>query len=179
MMKRLAGILTILVLAALAIVPVGAEQITRVAVLDYSRILSAFYKDSQAVRELEQLKESYQEEIRRMTREITSLEDRKLEAENAGDESTALRLDNEIFQKKEYLREYIRVKGAQLSDMSNRLNQNLTLVNEILEEIQYVAESEGYSIVLKKSDPSLLWWNYEVDITEQVLQRLMSRAQSR
>ena len=152
-----------------------AENITKVAVLDYSRILSAFYKDSQAVRELEELKQQFQEESQKIQDEIKILEARKLDAENDGNNAKALELDNEIFKKKNYLRDYIRVKNAQLSEMNKTLSQNMTLVNEINEEIQYVAESSGFSLVFKKSDPNLLWWNYEVDITDQVLQRLMSR----
>ena len=171
-MKKTVIVLMIL-LAGLTLIP--AENITKVAVLDYSRILSAFYKDSQAVRELEELKSQFQDESLKIQDEIKILEARKLDAENNGDNSRALELDNEIFKKKNYLRDYIRVKNAQLSEMNKSLSQNMTLVNEINEEIQFVAESNGYSLVFKKSDPSLLWWNYEVDITDQVIQRLMSR----
>ncbi len=171
-MKKAVVVLMIL-LAGLTMIP--AENITKVAVLDYSRILSAFYKDSQAVRELEELKSQFQDESLKIQDEIKILDARKLDAENNGNNSLALELDNEIFKKKNYLRDYIRVKNAQLSEMNRSLSQNMTLVNEINEEIQYVAESNGYSLVFKKSDPSLLWWNYEVDITDQVIQRLMSR----
>ena len=171
-MKKTA-ILLMIILGSLVNLP--AENITKVAVLDYSRILSAFYKDSQAVRELEELKQSFQEESQKIQEEIKILEARKLDAENDGNTSRALELDNEIFKKKNYLRDYIRVKNAQLTEMNKSLSQNMTLVKEINEEIQYVAESNGFSLVFKKSDPNLLWWNYEVDITDQVLQRLMNR----
>ncbi|MDC7239341.1 MAG: OmpH family outer membrane protein [Spirochaetales bacterium] len=164
-----------LIFISLAAMPVFSDTITKVAVLDYSRILSAFYKDSQAVRELEQMKEQFQQEIDKIQTEITMLESRKLTAENNGNNSQALELDNQIFEKKKFLRDYIRVKNSQLTEMNNSLNQNNALVREIIEEIQYVAETGGYSMVLKKSDPNLLWWNYEVDITEQVLQRLLTK----
>ncbi len=167
-------IVLILLLAAAAM-PLFAETITKVAVLDYSRILSAFYKDSQAVREIEDMKKQFQQEIDRIQGEIRILEERKLTAENSGNNSKALELDNQIFEKKKFMQDYIRVKNSQLTELNKNLSQNNTLVKEIIEEVEYVAESGGYSIVLKKSDPNLLWWNYEVDITEQVLQRLMSK----
>ena len=143
--------------------------------LDYSRILSAFYQDSRAVRELEEMKGQFQEEIDRIQGEISILEERKLNAENNGDNARALELDNQIFEKKKFLRDYVRVKNGQLTELNKNLSQNNTLVREIIEEVEYVAESGGYSIVIKKSDPNLLWWNYEVDITEQVLQRLLTK----
>ncbi len=159
----------------MALVPAFSEIITKVAVLDYSRILSAFYKDSQAVRELEEMKSRFQEEIDAIQKEISIYEERKLEAENRGDNRKALDMDNRIFEKKKFLSDYIRVKNSQLVQLNKSLSQNNTLVREIREEIEFVAESGGYSIVLKKSDPNLLWWNFEVDITEQVLQRLLKK----
>jgi len=170
-MKKLALIVFLLT----ASMPLFSETITKVAVLDYSRILSAFYKDSQAVRELEDMKKKFQQEIDKIQGEINILEERKLTAENSGENSKALELDNQIFEKKKFLRDYIRVKNSQLTELNKNLSQNNSLVKEIIEEVQYVAESGGYSIVLKKTDPNLLWWNYEVDITEQVLQRLMTK----
>ncbi|WP_168203382.1 OmpH family outer membrane protein [Oceanispirochaeta crateris] len=168
-------IITLIVLLSIAVIPVFSDTITKVAVLDYSRILSAFYKDSQAVRELEEMKSQFQQEIDKIQGEISILEERKLNAENSGNNSKALELDNQIFEKKKFMRDYIRVKNSQLTELNKNLSQNNSLVKEIIEEVKYVAESGGYSIVLKKSDPNLLWWNYEVDITEQVLQRLMTK----
>ncbi|QEN07657.1 OmpH family outer membrane protein [Oceanispirochaeta crateris] len=173
--KKLKKIITLIVLLSIAVIPVFSDTITKVAVLDYSRILSAFYKDSQAVRELEEMKSQFQQEIDKIQGEISILEERKLNAENSGNNSKALELDNQIFEKKKFMRDYIRVKNSQLTELNKNLSQNNSLVKEIIEEVKYVAESGGYSIVLKKSDPNLLWWNYEVDITEQVLQRLMTK----
>lgn len=164
-----------LMLALAGLAPAAAETITKVAVLDYSRILSAFYKDSRAVRELEELKSHFQEESLSIQEEIKILESRKLDAENDGDNSRVLELDNEIFKKKNYLRNYIQAKNAQLAEMNRDLSRNMDLVNEINQEIQFVAESQGFSLVFKKSDPNLLWWNYEVDITDKVIDRLMNR----
>lgn len=171
-MKKILFLTLILTLFAL---PVFSDTVTKVAVLDYSKILSAFYKDSQAVRELEEMKTQFQQEIERIQKEVSILEERKLNAENSGNNSKALELDNQIFEKKKFLRDYIRVKNSQLTELNKSLSQNNNLVQEIREEVEYIAESGGYSLVIKKSDPNLLWWSYEVDITDQVLQRLLKK----
>jgi len=163
------------VLAALITVPLSAEQITKIAVLDYTKILSAFYADSAAVRRIEKMKEVFAADVRKMQEEIQSLEEEKLEAENAGKSREALKIDKRIQDKKEYYQDFVRVRGNRIQQSSAKLGANNELAKEILQEIQYVAESRGFSIVLKRSDPDLLWWNYEVDITELVLQRLMSK----
>ncbi len=156
------------------IIPLSAEQITKVAVLDYTRILSAFYADSAEARRIDEMKTVFAQEVRRLQEEIQTLEERKLEAENRGNSRDALDIDSTIQDKKQYYQEYVRVRGNQIQQSAANLGSSNELAREILKEIQYIAESNGYSIVLKRSDPDLLWWSYEVDITDLVLQRLMS-----
>jgi outer membrane protein len=172
-MRRL--IISIFILTGfITTLPLGAEQITKVAVLDYTRILSAFYADSAEARRIEEMKTVFAEEVRGLQEEIQDLEERKLEAENRGNSRDALDLDSRIQDKRQYYQEYVRVRGNQIQQSSVNLGSSSVLAQEILREIQYIAESNGFSIVLKRSDPNLLWWSYEVDITELVLQRLMS-----
>lgn len=162
-----------LLLAALGVSPVMGETITRVAVVDLSRIFTHYFRESQAVRELERTNQRVEEEVDAIRDEIRRMEEQKIEAENDGDEREALRLDNEIFRKKEYLREYVRVKGNQLRQMRENLAGSSSFYQEVVAEIQYVAENEGYSLVVRSDGHSeLLWWTQEVDITELVLQRL-------
>jgi outer membrane protein len=123
----------LIILLSLAAIPVFSETITKVAVLDYSRILSAFYKDSQAVRELEEMKNQFQQESNRIQSEISLLEERKLNAENDGNNTKALELDNQIFEKKKFMRDYIRVKNSQLTELNKNLSQNNALVREIIQ----------------------------------------------
>jgi Skp family chaperone for outer membrane proteins len=56
-MKRMISMIFI-ILAVVFTLPLGAEQITKVAVLDYTRILSSFYADSAEARRIEELKNS-------------------------------------------------------------------------------------------------------------------------
>ena len=42
--------------------------------------------------------------------------------------------------------------------------------------IDSVAIKEGYSIILRASDPYLLYYNKEVDITDEVLNVLIAKA---
>ena len=169
-MKRL---LIAVILIAAAASSLWAEQITKVAVLDYSRILAAFYADSAEVRRIEEIKKAFADEVRRLQDEIQGLEERKLEAENRGDSRAALELDDRIQERKQYFQEYTRVRGNQIQRALTDLSSSNALAQEILKEVQFIAETHGFSIVIKRSDPNLLWWSYETDITELVLERLM------
>lgn len=150
-----------------------AERITKVAILDYSRVLATFYADSAESRRIDEMKRVFAEEVSKIQEEIQSLEEKQLNAEDLGDSRTAIELDSKIQERKQYYQEYVRVRGNQIQQSLANLSSSNALAQEILREIQYVAETYGFSIVLKRSDPNLLWWSYETDITEEVLKRLM------
>ncbi len=167
-MRRLALIWLVLTIGTLE-----AEQITKVAVIDYSRILAAFYADSAEARKIDEMKRVYAEEVKKLQEEIQLLEEKKLNAQDSGESASVLNLDKNIQGRKQYYQEYVRVRGNQIQQAAANLASNNALAQEILREIRYVAELNGFSIVLKRSNPNLLWWSYETDITELVLKRLM------
>jgi outer membrane protein len=154
----------------------SAEQLSKIGVIDLSRIASQYFQESRAYRELEEMIIKYEDEKNRIIDEISSLEERKLDAENAGEDTRALRLENEVYDKKEYLKEYTRIKYNQIKSKREKLTESQTFITEIMKEIDYIAESEGFSLILKASDPNLAWWSSEVDVTDLVLERLMRRA---
>lgn len=167
-----------LIILALLLIFAGADllatQITKVGVIDRAKILQTFYAESQGVRELEKMREEIQEELVRLSDEIKLYEERKLNAENRGDESEALRLDNIIFDKRQYLQDYYRTKNNQLEARQKSLSQNTDFAKELLDVIHFVALSQGCSIVFDITTPGLIWSNEEVDITNMVLERLQS-----
>jgi len=170
MKKLLISIL--LTIGLVRILHLGAEQITKVAVLDYARILSAFYVDSAEARRIEKMKTAFANEVRRLQDEIQSLEESKIAAMARGNARDELSLENKIQEKKQYYQEYVRIKGNQIQQAVAGLGSSSELAREILDKIQFVAETNGFSIVINRSDPNLLWWSYEVDITDLILQQL-------
>ena len=149
-----------------------SEQLSQIAVIDLSKIVSNYFRESQAWRELEEMTEEYEAGKEAIFEEIEQLEARKIEAKNEGDDAEALEIDDEIFNKKEYLQEYSRIKYNQIQKKRNSLIESPTFLSEILNVIKYVAENEGYAVVMRSRDPDLMWWSSEVDITDLVLRRL-------
>ncbi|MDR2070377.1 MAG: OmpH family outer membrane protein [Treponema sp.] len=161
------------VLAGLA---VEAQQLTRFAVVDLPRVYSSFFRDSRAVREWEERSARIQADIDRMQAEIQSLQSAQMDAASSGDAARSLRLENDIYQKSEYLKEYFRIKTAELNDQKNRLAQSGTFLDQIYSEIRFIAESEGYSMVLNKENTGILWYSPTVDITEKLINNLLAKA---
>jgi len=149
-----------------------SQQITRLAVVDYSRLLSVYYQDSRKIKEVNDFENQIIEELASIADDITALEEKKLDAQKAGDDNSVLSYDEMIDQKKKYQQDYLRIKKTQLNNMKEKYASSLSMTTEIYDAIQYVAESLGYSFVMKKSDPDLVWWSPDVDITDAVLNRL-------
>jgi len=158
---------------------VGGEQITRVGVLDIEKVYSVYFRESRAVKELQEKRAEVLRDIGRIDEEVLALESQKLQAEGEHNSDLALRLDNEIFKKKQYRDDYRRIKLDQLRKMSERVAVSDGFLDELVSAIQFVAESEGFSVILNKSGQFELFFFFytrEVDITEKVLQELVRRA---
>jgi outer membrane protein len=154
-----------------------AQQLTRFAVVDLSRVYMSFFRDSRAVRDWEESSAQVQREVDRRTKEIQDLQSRKVNAELQGNEDEALRLENQIYRRSEALRDYYQVKTSELEDRKRRLSQTDSFLEQVYDEIRFIAESEGYSTVLNlKENTGILWYSPTVDITDKLIQNLVTKA---
>jgi outer membrane protein len=175
MAKKLAWFV-FLCLAAL-VSPLGAQQLTRFAVVDLSRVYTQFFRESRAVREWEDRSARVQSEVDRMTAEINTLQGTLVDAQSRGDEERVLRIQNELYRKQDFLREYYQVKKAELEDQMKKLSRSGSFLEQIRDEIRYIAESEGYSMVLnQRENTGILWFSPTVDITERLIANLRNKA---
>ncbi len=153
------GIKTTLLALGLAVFAsaVYGQQITRIAVVDLSRVIETYSKDSAAWKAFEQKKSQIQSDIDRMGAEIKQLQAQKLQADQSGDSQTSLQLDSDIFKKTQFLREYVKTKQTELDDESRRLAASSEFVQTVYKQIQDIALSDGYSMVLNlKSTDSVM-----------------------
>ncbi len=156
----------------------SAEQLTTVAVVDLSKVTTAFFAESQAVRDLKKKADDLRAEIAQQQNDIQQLQQQKLAADQRGDRSTSLQLEDQINKKQDFLQEFRRIKQDELNrQQKNLLQSNSAFYSQMYTAVSYVAESLGYSVVLDISNPNLLWWSPTVDITNQVIDRLRSNNQ--
>jgi outer membrane protein len=154
-----------------------AQQLTRFAVVDLSRVYMAFFRDSRAVREWEESSAQVQREVDRRNREIQDLQSRKLNAELQGNENEVQRLESLIYSRSDSLRDYYQVRTRELEEQKQRLSQSDSFLEQVYDEIRFIAESEGYSTVLNlKENTGILWYSPTVDITDKLIQNLIAKA---
>ena len=155
----------------------GAQQLTRFAVVDLPKVYVAFFRESRAVRDFEERSARVQSEIDRMTNEIQNLRVSQVNAQAQGNQEQALRLDTEIGRKSDFLKEYYRTKTAELETIKNRLARSSSFQEQVYDEIRFIAESEGYSMVLNlKENTGILWYSPTVDITEKLINNLREKS---
>jgi outer membrane protein len=156
-----------------------AQQLTRFAVVDMPKVYTAFFRDSQAVRRFEEKSSKVQTDIDKMTKEIQELKSRHADALLKDDQTEVLRLDNLIYRRSEYLREFYQTKTAELENEKRRLMQSGSFLNQVYDEIRYIAESEGYSMVIDlKQNPSIIWYSTTVDITDKLIANLLAKSRN-
>ena len=172
---------TILMILLVVLIPVAgfSEQLTKVGLLDIEKVYSIYFRESKTVKEFQERQANMLQELSRIDDEILLLENAKLDAERKNDGQTALKLDQEIFEKKQYREDYKRIKTQQLKRMSEELYQSNEFLDELLEAINFIAESEGFSLILNNSRQYRSFFFYytkEIDITEKVIEELMRRS---
>jgi outer membrane protein len=154
-------------------VPVAAEKLTTVAVVDIDKVYEAVFAASKPVRDFEQLKQSIQDELNGYVAELNKLKDQRLDAATKNDTAQMQKLDQDIAQKTQFIAEFRRVKQTQLEDTKKSLSSSDELKQDLDAMIEYVAISEGYTVVLFSGlNTNLYWWSSEVDITQKVIARL-------
>jgi outer membrane protein len=155
-----------------------AEKLTMIGVVDLTKIVSDYFKESTAWREIDELTNKVDATTTEKMNEIRDLQEQKINAENNNNDTLLLRLDDDILKKQQYLQEYHKIMSDRISSKKDNLLTSSGFSKEIIETIQFIAENEGFSIVLRKKDPNILYYNYEVDITDKVIERLILRASS-
>ena len=173
-MKRI--ILSCLICSCLGIAS-HAQQLTRFAVVDLPKVYMAFFQESRAVRDFEERSARVQSDIDRMTADIQNLKISQVNAQAQGNMEQALRLEAEISRQSEFLKEYYTTKTAELESIKNRLTQSGAFLEQVYDEIRYIAESEGYSMVLNlKENRAILWYSPTVDITDKIIRSLLDKS---
>lgn len=180
--NRLIAVAAALVLAAAGGARLGAQQITRIALIDLQKVIASYPRDSAALKAFEQRKAQVQAEIYTQGQEINRLQAQRADAEKAGDRAGVQRLDADIAKKTEALREFVRLRKAEIDELYRKLPASDSFSQAVMKLIETIAVSNGYSIVLNLSSADsvmsgFIWYSPEINITDEVIQALVGKAQ--
>lgn len=150
-----------------------AQQITRFGVVDTSRVYAAYFRNSAPVRNYENKKADFQNEINKRTDEIQKLQRQKLDYQNSGNDSAALRIESEITKKTDNLTQYTTAKNIELESLKTSLQNSDAFYKKLYSTLERVAEREGFSMILSLQQANaILWYSSSVDVTDKVISEL-------
>jgi outer membrane protein len=165
----------ILLVFSLGLFPVFAEQLSKIGVVNFTRIIEDYFSESSAWREIDNLRTNYQNGLNQIMAEIEQLRNQRLEAQRQDNQTQALQLDERINQRQEYMREYHNVWSTRINNRIQNISSSGSFTSEVYGSIRYIAESQGYSVILRTQDPDILWYSQAVDITDLVIERLKAQ----
>jgi Skp family chaperone for outer membrane proteins len=171
--KRVMALLWLLALAG----AIFGQQVTRIAVVDLPKVIAACSKDSQSVRDFERKKSQVQTDIDKMSGEIMRLMSLKADADKAGDKAASQKYKDDVDKRTKVLSDFVSAKQADLDEEAKHLASSDAFSQDLYKQIQNIAETEGYSLVLnlKASDSvmsAVLWYSPMIDITSSIIQAL-------
>lgn len=148
----------------------SAEQLTKVGVVDLGQIVTAFYKDSKAIRELQEFWANTEKELEKASKEISELEKQMKSSKEQGDDLKALQYEKEIDKKIEYRKQYYKTQYDRYKSMYDNFGKTDDFFIKVQRAIAAVAVRDSYSLILKHDDTSIVYYSKDIDITEDVLE---------
>ena len=170
MARRAAIGFVVLITAAAA--AYGQQQITKVGVVDMTKVVNAFYTKSPAVKELMDYWTETETQLNKISKEITDLEALQAKAKNDQDDQAALDYEKKINEKKAYQRDYYRYRKLEYDKKFEAVSKSSAFYGDILNVIERIAVRDSYSLILKTTDPSIMYYSKDVDITQDVIEYL-------
>ena len=167
--------------AALLLVPMfGAaqDQVTREGVVDLDMIVRAYFRQSEALRTYEVRRAEAITERDRIEDEIRSLEESLIDARQAEDQRLQLWIEQRLFNTREHLLQFVSVKNNQLKRDYDGLKTSDQFLGDLYASIKYVAETNGFSLIRRITE-DVLYWDQEIDLTDEVLAELDRRSARR
>ena len=172
-MKRL--LLLIFLCGSLLISLSAQAAITRFAVVDMNRITAVYAERSPEAKAFVEKRDKVQAEIDKQNNELLDLNAKLAEALEQGKKDLAKNLENQIRTKTQALQNYIKTSFAELDTERENFLKNEAFMKPLISIIRSVAESEGYTMVLNKTEGSgIIWYSPSIDITNKVIERIRS-----
>ncbi len=149
------------------------QQIPKIGVIDYSRIVQRMMPNSDQLQEIKNIKQAIDDETAAIEAEIATLEKEKSDIESRSHFNDASDdINDQISSLRYYLKQFVDEKNKELEEKKALVPDTTEILSKIVNQIQYVAESEGYSIIFDSKDRNIIWWTHSVDITDLVMRKL-------
>ena len=149
------------------------QQIPKIGIIDYTRIVQRMMPSMDQLQDIKNIKQAIEDETSSIETEIAALEREKEDIAARSHYSDATdEIDEQITSLRYYLQQFVEEKNRELEEKKALVPDTAEIISKIVNQIQYVAESEGYSVIFDSKDKNIIWWTHSVDITDKVMKKL-------
>ncbi|WKC79239.1 OmpH family outer membrane protein [Borreliella turdi] len=153
-------------------------DVIKIGIVDFDRIVIEVL-NPQLKANLDQIKNRYQEQINLLNLELKNLKQMYDKSIADNDLDNARSFGNQYNLKVDEIKRISSLAKNNLEQQRlaniNSLNNNSESLSKILHGIQYIAEANGFSLIMKKNNPYILYHNSTVDITDSVVKYLLEK----
>jgi outer membrane protein len=151
-----------------------AEQITTVAVFDMDRIFQGFFTDSDVLRDYHLAQNEFRDDLANAEADLQQLRAQRANALNRNDTRLASRLRDDIADQQQYIVALEARWQLTEDELLARLQDDVFYTN-LYDVVEYVAEENGYTLVLDIASTGLdiFWYSLSIDVTEEIIQELL------
>ncbi|MCH5150384.1 MAG: OmpH family outer membrane protein [Spirochaetales bacterium] len=141
-------------------------KLERIGIINLKKVVEVCFKGkSPAVKQLMDEKEKFQNDLDAIKIKIQAQQEL---LENETDEKKKIAAEKKVKELREQYTNFYRKKMAEIERKENTIQA--PLYEEIYDIVRRIAETEGFSIILKDNADNLFYYNTESDITEKVIE---------
>ncbi|WNY67120.1 OmpH family outer membrane protein [Borreliella lusitaniae] len=153
-------------------------DVIKIGIVDFDRVVIEVL-NPQLKANLDQIKNRYQEQINTLNLDLKNLRQMYDKSIADNDLDNARSFGNQYNLKVDELKRISSLAKNNLEQQRlaniNSFNNNSEALSKILHGIQYVAEVNGFSLIMKKDNPYILYYNSTVDVTDNVIKYLLEK----
>ncbi|RPJ05254.1 MAG: OmpH family outer membrane protein [Spirochaetaceae bacterium] len=138
----------------------------------HDQSVNVYYQETPAIRDLQKFWSDTESELEKLNQEIRTLEGKYAQAKQAGNSSEALSYERSISEKKTYLNQFYREKRTEYERRYDNLSKTSEFFNQLLAAIKHIAIRDSFTLILKSTDPSIMYYSKDIDITNDVIEYL-------
>ncbi len=150
-----------------------SNDLTKVGVVDVSKIYNRFIQESAAKRKLDEYQSNVDEQVSQRKIEIDQIEQELVSARDDDDEALVVELEAQLNIKRINLQEFAKHKTREYNAMISSETSKHDFSTKLMEAIKRVASQNGFSVIFHKDTSGLLWNSPDVDVTDLVIQSMM------
>jgi len=170
-MNKLILIITILLLVCGSI---SAQQLTTIAIVDSQRVYDSFAKGNSLLERINSVQARYEAQIDDQLALIRALEAEKRSLRPSRDADEIAAIDGRISTARAEIDRLSRLRPQEIDEQRQFIVPR-NFIPQLQRAVIFVAESKGYTIVLNSDTQGLQWWSPVVDITDDVIARIVAQ----